>query len=79
LRDNREGPNLELMNRSNPKVIPRNHWVEHVLNAAARGEMEPFNELLEVLSKPYEDHPDDLQFQQIPEDFDARYQTFCGT
>ncbi|SHI77291.1 protein adenylyltransferase SelO [Aquimarina spongiae] len=79
LREGLVGPSLELMNRSNPKVIPRNHWVEHVLNTAARGEMEPFNELLEVLSKPYDDHPEDLQFQQIPEDFDAGYQTFCGT
>ncbi len=70
---------LALMNTSNPKVIPRNHWVENALETAAQGDMESFNELLGILSKPYQDHPDELQFQQVPEDFDTSYQTFCGT
>ena len=41
--------------------------------------LEPFSQLLVgTLSKPYDNHPDELQFQQIPEGFDARYQTFGG-
>lgn len=79
LRNERNAPSLDLMNTFNPKVIPRNHWVEHVLEAAVEGNMAPFDELLAILSKPYENHSDELQFQQIPEGFDARYQTFCGT
>ncbi len=70
---------LELMNTLNPKVIPRNHWVENALEAAVKGNMAPFDELLVLLSKPYDNLPDELQFQQIPEGFDAQYQTFCGT
>ena len=75
----RKTPGLELMKKSNPKVIPRNHWVENALEAATKGNMTPFNQLLGTLSKPYDDHPDELQFEQVPEGFDADYQTFCGT
>ena len=78
-RDGRKGPNLELMNQSNPKVIPRNHWVENALEAAVEGNMDPFNHLLKVLSEPYSDQPEQLQLQELPEDFDLHYQTFCGT
>ncbi len=70
---------FERMKKSNPTVIPRNHWVENALNSAVEGDMKPFNELLETLSNPYGHHPDEIQFQQIPEDFDTGYQTFCGT
>ena len=79
LRNGGRAPSTELMDKSNPKVIPRNHWVENVLQTAVEGDLTPFNELLEVLSKPYEQHPGELKFQQIPEDFDETYQTFCGT
>ena len=75
----RKAPSLALMDTLNPRVIPRNHWVENVLEAAVEGNLEPFNQLLGTLSKPYDTHPDALQFEQIPEGFDARYQTFCGT
>jgi len=78
-RNNQQKEGLALMNKLNPKVIPRNHWVENVLVTAVEGDLTPFNQLLETLSKPYETHSDALQFQQIPEGFDANYQTFCGT
>ena len=79
LGDQGKTPSLELMKKLNPKVIPRNHWVENALEAAVEGDMAPFDQLLGILSKPYDDHPHGLQFQQIPAGFDARYQTFCGT
>ncbi len=79
LGDERKTPSLTLMNTLNPKVIPRNHWVENVLEAAVEGNLTPFSQLMGMLSKPYGTHTDELQFQQIPEGFDARYQTFCGT
>ncbi len=78
-KDEHKAASLALMHKLNPKVIPRNHWVEDVLEAAVEGNMTPFNQLLNTLSKPYDDHPDGLQFQRIPEGFDAGYQTFCGT
>ena len=39
---------MKLMRSVNPLVIPRNHKVEEVLNEANNGNMEPFNNFLEV-------------------------------
>ena len=74
-----EKQGLERMKQLNPRVIPRNHWVEQALEAVVAGDLNPFTDLLNTLSKPYDDQPDELQFQAIPVDFDAGYQTFCGT
>jgi uncharacterized protein YdiU (UPF0061 family) len=65
-----------LMVQNNPVVIPRNHLVENVLDAAVSGNMRPFNSLLEKLASPYDDS---TPLQVVPADFDASYQTFCGT
>lgn len=70
---------LELMNRLNPKVIPRNHWVENVLEAAVEGNLEPLSQMLSILSKPYDNYTDGVQLQQVPEGYDERYRTYCGT
>lgn len=72
-------PDFELMKRSNPKIIPRNHWVEDALEAAVEGNMIPFNQLFSKLSEPYGNHPDEFVFEEIPKEFDVNYQTFCGT
>ena len=65
-----------LMAQNNPVVIPRNHLVEEVLNSAVTGDMEPFYAFLEKLTSPYDDG---ISLQSVPADFDAGYQTFCGT
>ena len=68
-----------LMEKFNPKIIPRNHWVEDALESAVEGDMTPFNNLMTMLSKPYDSHPEELQYKKVPENFDAEYRTFCGT
>ena len=46
------------MRAVNPAFIPRNHRVEAVIAAAVNSDdYAPFEELLTVLSKPYEDQP----------------------
>ncbi len=65
-----------LMAQTNPVAIPRNHLVEEVLQSAVAGDMQPFHSLLQELSSPYDDG---LSLQTVPADFDASYQTFCGT
>jgi len=43
---------------ANPAFIPRNHMVQAVLDAAIeRQDFQPFEELLDVVSRPYEDRP----------------------
>ena len=72
-------PVLAQMKKYNPRIIPRNHWVENALETAVKGDMMPFKNLLKLLSKPYDDHPNALMYEKTPADFDASYQTFCGT
>ena len=74
-----KNPDTELMKTNNPRVIPRNLWVENALESAVEGNMSPFQDLLAKLAKPYDDYPDGLLFEKTPADFEASYQTFCGT
>ena len=65
-----------LMAQTNPVIIPRNHMVEDVLGSAVSGDMTPFHTLLKDLASPYDDSS---VLQLVPANFDAGYQTFCGT
>ncbi len=67
------------MRAANPAFIPRNHRVEAVIQAALSEDFAPFEELLTVLSKPYEDQPDYARYAQPPEQHERVLQTFCGT
>jgi serine/tyrosine/threonine adenylyltransferase len=68
------------MRAMNPAVIPRNHIVEAALNAAVeRQDLAPFEELLQVLSRPYEDRPGLERYAARPGPDERVHQTFCGT
>jgi uncharacterized protein YdiU (UPF0061 family) len=69
-----------LMRSVNPAFIPRNHRIEAVIQAAVGGnDYGPFEELLAVLSKPYEDQPALSAYADSPEPDQRVLQTFCGT
>jgi serine/tyrosine/threonine adenylyltransferase len=68
------------MRRTNPVFIPRNHLVEAALNAAVREQdFRPFEELLDVISSPYEDRPDRERYVNPARPEECVTQTFCGT
>lgn len=67
------------MRRVNPAVIPRNHLVESVLEAAVEGEFNPLEKLLEVLASPWDEEPRNLPYRRPPEPHEVVHQTFCGT
>ncbi len=68
------------MDRVNPIYIPRNHLVEDALTAATDGDLGPFDELLEVVTDPYDVRPSHERYEQpAPSEFGAAYRTFCGT
>jgi serine/tyrosine/threonine adenylyltransferase len=68
-----------VMRAANPAFIPRNHLVEEVIQAGLKGDFAPFERLIEVLSKPFEDQPDAARFTLPPEPEQVVHQTFCGT
>jgi uncharacterized protein YdiU (UPF0061 family) len=70
----------DAMRAANPAFIPRNHRVEAVIAAAVdSGDFSPFEELSEVLSRPYEDQPDFAGYALPPQESERVYRTFCGT
>jgi uncharacterized protein YdiU (UPF0061 family) len=68
------------MRAVNPIYIPRNHIVEQVIQAAvSAGDFGPFEELLEVLSRPFEDQQGRERYALPPAPEERVVQTFCGT
>ncbi|HSJ09651.1 MAG TPA: YdiU family protein, partial [Longimicrobiales bacterium] len=48
----------DAMRRVNPAYIPRNHRVEAVIQAGMKGDFAPFDELLAVVTRPFEEQPE---------------------
>jgi serine/tyrosine/threonine adenylyltransferase len=68
------------MRKVNPEFIPRNHRVEAVINAAVeRQDFEPFEELLDVVSRPYDHRPELDRYTWPARPEERVLQTFCGT
>ncbi len=70
----------EDMQSVSPAFIPRNHLVEEAIEAAIYADdLAPFEELLDVLRKPYEDQPGRERHAAPPRPDQVVHQTFCGT
>jgi uncharacterized protein YdiU (UPF0061 family) len=68
----------EAMDRVNPIYIPRNHIVEEVLTAASWGDHDALAELVDVVTRPFEQRPGLERYAQPAPDA-GTYRTFCGT
>ena len=69
----------DAMDRVNPVYIPRNHLVEDALTAATAGDMAPFEQLLEAVTRPFTERPGLDAYATPGPTGGAPYQTFCGT
>ncbi len=68
------------MDAVNPAFIPRNHQDEAMIVAAVeRNDFGPFNELLTLLSQPFEDQPGFERYATPPQPHERVTATFCGT
>ena len=69
------------MRAANPAVIPRNHLVEEAISAAVNNsDFAPFENLIAVLARPYDDLPATLaRYASPPRPDQVVRQTFCGT
>ena len=69
-----------MMRAANPAVIPRNHLVEEAISAAVnKRDFAPFETLLAVLARPYDDLPSTWARYADPRPEQVVRQTFCGT
>jgi protein adenylyltransferase len=73
------GEIADAMDRVNPVYIPRNHQVEAALTAATAGDLEPFERLLDVLARPFDERPGLAAYAEPAPAGGGVYQTFCGT
>ena len=64
---------------ANPAFIPRNHRVEEAIAAAVNGDLGPFERLVTVLARPFDDQPDHADLLAPPTRYEEVTQTFCGT
>lgn len=67
------------MRRVNPAFIPRNHRVEQAIVAAMGGDFEPFEIMVRVLARPYDDQPEVAYLADPPLPEERVRATFCGT
>jgi uncharacterized protein YdiU (UPF0061 family) len=65
------------MNAANPAVIPRNHRIEQMIQAATAGDMAPFERLMKAFATPYSLKDSDLA--DPPTRAEIVPATFCGT
>ncbi|MGY6498767.1 MAG: protein adenylyltransferase SelO [Microcella sp.] len=72
-------PDAGVMDRVNPVYIPRNHLVEEALAVATAGDMGPFDALVEVIRRPFDERPGLERYAAGAPDGSGPYTTFCGT
>jgi uncharacterized protein YdiU (UPF0061 family) len=78
--DGRSADRQAMMRRANPAFIPRNHRVEAALaDAQAKSDLTLLDELLAVLSAPYDDRPGFAAYAAPPRPEEVVHQTYCGT
>lgn len=70
----------ELMQNSNPALIPRNQWVEKALEAAVQQQdYTVMEKLLQVLKNPYAHSAEQAAYAKQEFDTGQSFQTYCGT
>jgi uncharacterized protein YdiU (UPF0061 family) len=80
--DNRPAAEIaQSMRQVNPLYIPRNERVEEALAAATeRGDLEPFERLLEAVTNPFDERPGFERYAEpAAPQYTRCYRTFCGT
>ena len=69
----------EAMDGVNPIYVPRNHKVQEALDAATHGNLDPFQRILSVLERPFEERDGLQEYADRAPDGFGPYRTFCGT
>ena len=75
-----DGERQAAMRAINPAVIPRNHLVEEAITTAEEnGDYTVMEDLVSVLSAPFEDQPKNSRYTLPPRNDQIVRATFCGT
>ena len=69
----------EMQSKANPWIIPRNHRVEQMIQAAVDGDYAPFQRLSSALSTPFDETDGNIDLTRPPTSAEVVPATFCGT
>jgi len=69
---------IENFKNINPKLIPRNHIIENLLNESEKGIFDNLNIILNLLKNPFKNNIPE-KYTKMPEENEKVHQTFCGT
>jgi uncharacterized protein YdiU (UPF0061 family) len=72
-------PDPDLMDRTNPLYIPRNHLVEDALTHATVGDLAPYHRLLDAVTHPFDERAGFDAYTASAPPGDGDYVTYCGT
>jgi uncharacterized protein YdiU (UPF0061 family) len=69
----------DLMLKSNPKYVLRNHLGQQAIEAAARKDFSGVATLLALLETPFEEHPDADAYAGFPPDWASTIEISCSS
>ena len=69
----------ELMRRSNPRFVLRNHLGELAIRAAAQGDFSVLHQLQQVLERPYDAHPENAQWSGFAPEWASSIAISCSS
>ena len=64
---------------TNPKFVLRNHLGEQVIQQAKMGDFSGIDQLLQVLSSPFDEHPAFEHFAAFPPDWASSISISCSS
>ena len=73
------GQAAQLMLKTNPKFVLRNHLGEQAIRAAKLGDFSGINTLLMLLQSPFEAHPDHAAYAALPPDWASSIEISCSS
>lgn len=69
----------QLMKKSNPSVVLRNHLLELAIRAAKQRDFAPIARLLGAVQSPGDDRPGDADLRAFPPDWAAHIEISCSS
>ena len=70
---------VDLMHKSNPRFVLRNHVGESVIRAAQAGDFAPVQQLQAVLQTPFDRHPTHAAWADFPPDWASSIEISCSS
>lgn len=70
---------LRAMKQANPLIIPRNHRIQAVIEAAENGDYQPFHALADATATPFTYSDTTWHYAHAASDEEKVLRTFCGT